>query len=224
MTAQASPQNASGSVQTLDVSELVRRIQTGDPQTGDSQAEEMLVEHYRVGLQVILAQLTRDPALAQDIYQETLALVLTKLRAGELREPKALPGFIRSVARNLLIANRRKEARYTQGDQDQEVLPETHAPSGSSEDPPQLQQLLASEEAERVRQLLGELRFERDRVILVRYYLTGDSRDDICRDLDVDPGLFNRALYRARQRLRELWERSERGSPSSLRAKGRGWI
>jgi RNA polymerase sigma-70 factor (ECF subfamily) len=183
---------------------LVRRIREGD-----SRAEEELVERYRLGVEVILAQLTRDPSLAQDIHQETFALVLTKLRAGELRDPKALPGFLRSIARNLLIANRRKEARYSSLDQEPPVAGPDRGPQRSAE-ASQLQQLLASEEAGRVRQLLGELRFERDRGILVRYYLTGDSREEICRDLEVDPGLFNRALYRARQRLRELWERSER--------------
>ena len=197
---EASPQTG----KDADPGSLVQRIREGD-----AQAEEELVDRYRLGVEVILAQLTRDPALAQDIHQETFALVLTKLRAGELRDPKALPGFLRSVARNLLIANRRKEARYSGLDDESPSEGPLRTPAPTTE-APQLQQLLAAEEAQRVRQLLGELRFERDRGILVRYYLTGDSREEICRDLEVDPGLFNRALYRARQRLRELWERSEK--------------
>ena len=82
-----------------DPGALVRRIEAGD-----LQAENELVARYHLGVEVILAQLTRDAALAQDIHQETFALVLTKLRAGELRDPKALPGFLRSIARSLLIA------------------------------------------------------------------------------------------------------------------------
>lgn len=200
-----------------DPGDLVRRIEAGD-----TRAEDKLVARYRLGVEVILAQLTRDPALAQDIHQETFALVLTKLRAGELRDPKALPAFLRSVARNLLIANRRKEARYNRLDEDRQVHGPTRGPV--QRHPSQLQRLLASEEAERVRLLLGELRFERDRGILVRYYLTGDSREDICRDLDLDPGLFNRSLYRARQRFRELWERSEKRLRLGIRRsrEGRG--
>ncbi len=179
-----------------DTGALVRRIRSGD-----RQAEEELVGRYSLGLEVMLAHLTGNSSLADDIHQETFALVLTKLRGGELRQPEALPGFVRSIARNLFIADRRKEARY--GSLDSE-------PDRPSVEASQLRQLLAEEEAKRVRQLLGELRVRRDREILMRYYLTGDSKDRICRELEVDPGLFNRVLYRARQRLRELWERSEK--------------
>jgi len=196
---------AAKAAETGDASALVRRIRAGD-----RRAEEEFVARYSLGLEVVLAQLTRNPSLAEDIRQETLALMLTKLRGGELRQSEALPGFLRSVARNLLIAYRRKEARYSSLDQEPNATGLTSGPAQPPAEAPQLRQLLADEEAKRVRQLLGELRFQRDREILVRYYLTGDSKDEICRQLDVDPGLFNRVLYRARQRLRELWERSEK--------------
>ena len=191
--------------QGYDAATLVRRIQDGDPR-----AEEELVSRYSLGLEAMLAQLTRDPALVEDIRQEALALVLVKLRGGALRQPEALPGFLRSIARNLLIANRRKEARYTALDQEQNLTESTSDPTRRTSGALQLRQLLADEEAKRTHQLLGELRHERDREVLVRYYLTGDSRDEICSLLDVDAGLFNRVLFRARQRLRELWDRSEK--------------
>ena len=109
-----------------------------------------------------------------------------------------------------LIADRRKEARYSRLDREPNAIDLVRKPARSAAEAPQLRHLLAEEEAEQVHRLLGELRFQRDRGILVRYYLTGDAKEEICRDLDVDPGLFNRALYRARQRLRELWEHSEK--------------
>ena len=188
-----------------DAAVLVRQIRDGD-----RRAEEELVARYSLGLEVMLSQLTRNQSLAQDIHQETLALVLTKVRAGELRQAEALPGFIRSIARNLLIANRRKEARYASLDREAERSDPAQGPGPTFSEAPQLSQLLAQEEAERVRQLLGELRFRRDRELLVRYYLTGEPKEMICRELEVDPELFNRLLYRARQRLRQLWERSEK--------------
>ncbi|MCP4656235.1 MAG: RNA polymerase sigma factor [bacterium] len=206
MTAQLSERTpATKTAETGGAGALVRRIRAGD-----RRAEEELVARYSMGVEVVLAQLTRNPSLAEDIRQETLALVLTKIRDGELRQPEALPGFLRSVARNLLIAECRKEARYSSLDQEPTATDLTPGPARPPAEAPQLRQLLADEEAKRVRQLLGELRFQRDREILVRYYLTGDSKDEICCRLDVDPDLFNRVLYRARQRLRELWERSEK--------------
>ena len=48
---------------------------------------------------------------ADDLHQETFRVVLEKVRAGELREPEKLPGFIRQIAKNLCIADYRKTAR-----------------------------------------------------------------------------------------------------------------
>src|SRR3954453_18894445 len=87
---------------------LVARIQAGD-----RAAESELVARFSHGLLLMLRRLVQNPALADDLHQETLALVLQKIRGAEVREPEKLAGFIRSTARNLFIADRRKEARYT---------------------------------------------------------------------------------------------------------------
>src|SRR5690349_17154162 len=81
--------------------DLVRRIEAGDR---DAEAE--LVARFSHGLLLMLRQLCRNPALADDLHQETLALVLQKVRRGEVREPERLAAFIRSTARNLFIADR----------------------------------------------------------------------------------------------------------------------
>ncbi len=65
--------------------------------------------HFSRGLSLMLRRLTGDPALADDLLQDTLALVLTKIRHGEVREPERLAGFVRSLARNLWIADRARE-------------------------------------------------------------------------------------------------------------------
>ena len=173
-------------------------------QEGSAQAEDDLVARYGTGLKVMLYQLTRDPFLADDLYQETFALALTKIRQGEVREPEALAGFLRSVARNLFIADRRKEARYSRLDDEQQVV------DRRVEDASPLRRTLAADEARRVRQLLAELRFPRDREVLMRYYLSDVSKEELCRDLGIEAAQFKMILFRARQRLRELWERSEK--------------
>jgi len=184
--------------------ELVHRIRAGD-----RRAEEQLVERFSHGLSLMLRRLARDPYLADDLHQETFRLVIEKVRGSELREPDRLAGFIRSTARNLFIADRRKQARYADVEE-VEALVERQRPEPAEPHAPQLHQLLQAEEARLVRKLLGELRFERDRQLLVRFYLSDDTTATICRDLDVDPERFNRVIFRARQRLRELWERSEK--------------
>ena len=183
--------------------ELVERIQAGD-----RAAEAELIERFSHRLLVMLRHLAGDPALADDLHQETLSLVLQKIRGGELREPERLAGFIRSTARYLLIAHRRKHARFRPLDEaaEESGLP---GPAARSE-PTAVDRVVAEEEARLVRRLLSELRFDRDRRVLFRYYLADDSKEAICEDLGIDPERFNQILHRARQRLLELWTRAEK--------------
>ncbi len=184
---------AEGSV----ASELVARIQRGD-----EAAERMLVERYGAGLRLLLRRLARNPDLASDLEQETFRLVLEKVRRDELRAPDKLAAFIRATARNLFIMDRRKASRYVELEDGVGKRP-APAPSGDA-----LDKAIRHQQADQVRRLLGELRNERDRRLLIRYYVSEDPREIICRDLGIDPGRLNRVLFRARKRLRELFDRS----------------
>jgi RNA polymerase sigma-70 factor, ECF subfamily len=46
----------------------------------------------------------------------------------------------------------------------------------------------------------------RDREILVRFYLDDEERETICRELGLSEEHFNRVIFRARNRFRELLE------------------
>jgi RNA polymerase sigma-70 factor (ECF subfamily) len=202
MECEAAPDEASAE----DAAELVRRIQAGDPA-----AESALVSRFSRGLLLMLRRLAGNPALADDLHQETLALVIAKIRKGEVREPERLAGFIRGTARNLFIADRRKEARYRSLDEGREE-DEGARPESTLADqaPPALDRVVAQEEASQVRRLLDELRYDRDRQLLLRFYLSDDAKEEICADLEIDPDRFSQVLFRARERLRELWERAEK--------------
>jgi RNA polymerase sigma-70 factor (ECF subfamily) len=186
-----------------DAARLVARIQAGD-----RAAEAELVARFSHGLLLMLRRLAQNPALADDLHQETLSLVLEKIRRSEVREPDKLAGFIRSTARNLFIAGRRKEARYRTLDDGEEGAPPV--PGLIDRSPAPLDRVLASEEARQVQRLLGELRYDRDRQVLFRFYLSDESKEEICEDLGIEPEHFNQVIFRARERLRELWERAEK--------------
>jgi len=64
--------------------------------------------------------------------------------------------------------------------------------------------LLARENAALVRQVLAELGNERDRQILLRFYLAEEDKERIAGDLALTGLQFNRVLHRARQRYKEL--------------------
>ena len=66
--------------------------------------------------------------------------------------------------------------------------------------------LIASERSRLVRDLVGQLEVERDRQIILRFYLTEEDKASICEDLGLSSLHFNRVLHRARQRYRQLYE------------------
>jgi DNA-directed RNA polymerase specialized sigma24 family protein len=55
--------------------------------------------------------------------------------------------------------------------------------------------------------LLEELPTQRDRMVLVRFYLDGVDKQQLCRELGLSPKHFDRVLMRARTRLRSIIER-----------------
>jgi RNA polymerase sigma-70 factor (ECF subfamily) len=177
--------------------DLVRRIVAGDPS-----AEAELVQRFGRALSFLVRRLTRDEAAAEDLYQETFRLVIEKVRGGELREAERLPGFVSSLARNLFLGSVRRSGRRQQWHGDPEATATAPDPA-----PGQLVKLLARERAAAVRRVLTELRNDRDREILSRYYIADETKEDICRDLELSDLHFNRVLFRARQRYRELFER-----------------
>jgi RNA polymerase sigma-70 factor (ECF subfamily) len=176
--------------------DLVRRIAAGD-----AGAEASLVERYSRGLLYLLRRQGAPPELADDLHQETFRIVLERLRQRELDEPAGLAAFLRGTARNLLIAERRKTARR-RTDTDPEGLEQAVHPERG-----QLSAVLLAEEAAVVRRLIGELPTDRDRQLLLRFYVAEEEKESICADLGLDSLHFNRVLFRARQRFKELLER-----------------
>lgn len=189
--------------------DLVRRIEAGDPE-----AERELVERYGNGLLFMLQHLTGDRQRAEDFRQETLRIVLEKVRAGELREPEKLPGFLRGTARNLLLGEARRAGRRRM-----DALPED-APDPADPAPSPLEEVLRAEDRRRVRQVLGELRSGRDREVLFRYHVAEEDKDGICRHLGLSSRQFNLVLFRARQRFRELLE--QLAGEARVKSAGRG--
>ncbi len=177
-------------------SALVRRIAAGD-----RGAEGEMVERYSRGISFLLRRLTGSTELAQDLHQETFRIVLERLRGRGLEDPAGLAAFLRGTARHLAVADRRKVARR-RTEADDEALAEIPHPA-----PSQLSSVLLAEEAAAVRELIHELPTERDRELLLRFYVADEEKDSICNALGLDRLHFNRVVFRARQRFKDLFER-----------------
>src|SRR6187455_800920 len=87
--------------------ELTRRIREGD-----SSAESELVRQFEPGLRVLLRRRTGgDHGLLQDLVQDTLLVVIQRLRGPGIDDPEKLAAFAAQTARNLAIASLRKAER-----------------------------------------------------------------------------------------------------------------
>jgi RNA polymerase sigma-70 factor, ECF subfamily len=179
--------------------DLVHRIAAGD-----RRAEEELIARFGDGILFLLRRWTRDPSTAEDLYQETVRLALEKIRRGEVREPDKLPGFLRSLAKNLSIHHYRRGSVRGEREQDLEEVGADTVVSHDAMD--QLTLLLRAEKAALVRQVIGEMPMERDRQVLFRFYIGEEEKERICADLGLTGPELNVVLFRARQRYRKLFE------------------
>jgi len=175
---------------------LVERILSGD-----TNAEEEMVKRYQKGLGVMLFNRSSDRSLAEDIAQETWVLVLNKLRGNELRDRRRLAAFIIQIAKNQLIMRQRSSKNH-------ESVNEEEGSYLSDPKPSPEQALGRAQLGQSVSAMLDELKVDRDREILRRFYLVGDEKDQLCEEFDLTPAHFDRVLYRARERFKSLWEES----------------
>lgn len=179
--------------------ELTRRIREGD-----ASAEAELIRQFEPGLRVLLRRRTGgDHGLLQDLVQETLLIVIQRLRGAGIEEPEKLAAFAAQTARNLAIASLRKTERQ-----------KTDIDSAATErnaDTARGVEALAedSEAAMAVRALLRELPQSRDSLMLKRFYLEDHDKEVICQEMQLSEAAFNQALSRARRRFRQILE--ERG-------------
>lgn len=151
---------------------------------------------------ILLDRHTNGRPEAEDLFQDTFRLVIEKLRRGELREPAKLPGFLAQIARSLAIEHYRK-AQRRKTDPDSDAIAEVADASSGGSGP--LSELLIREDAGLVRQVIRELGTERDRDILLRFYIAEEDKDRIKADLGLSSLQFNRVLHRARERYRDLY-------------------
>lgn len=190
------------STTTADLPGLVARVVAGD-----RQAEFELVDRFRKGVVVLARRHCRplDPA-ADDIAQDVLMAMLERVRAGAIKEPAALPAYLRTAVVHAAAARYRprREQSLDGPDRIGERLPDERADPASS--------LAAQQLAAAIATLLGELSVPRDRELLRRFYLLEHDRDQVCAALGIDPGHFHRVIHRARQRFGEILARHGLGT------------
>jgi RNA polymerase sigma-70 factor, ECF subfamily len=160
-----------------------------------------LIRVYRdyPGLRALILRRVRDPEVAADILQDAAVTTLEKLRNGQIAHPENIGGYLYRVAINHLRNHRRR---------DRSALCDT-APIdelADVENDPDWEKVGRPQWAEAARRLLHEMPVARDRDLLMRFYLHDEDKEQICRELRLSEEHFNRVIFRARNRFRELLE------------------
>ena len=124
--------------------------------------------------------------------------MLERLRAQPLEQPDKLAGFFYQIAINLQIAEVRKSVRR-KTQPDEELIARLADPSQNP-----LRTLCQQRAGSAVRVLIAALDNPRDRRLLHGFYIEEREKDELCTELNLSQRHFDKVLFRAKQRFKEL--------------------
>jgi RNA polymerase sigma-70 factor (ECF subfamily) len=175
---------------------VTEAVPLGLPSTAD-------VAGLREGLLAMLRGLCRrkrvDISIADDLCNEAFRILLERVQREPLRDPDKVAAFLAQTARNLFTADARKYGRRRTTTGDDEVIVAQADPS-----PDVAERLQHVDLARVVQRVLKRMTVQRDREILVRYYLRDEDKAEICQTLGLSEEHFNRVIDRARSRFAAL--------------------
>jgi len=184
-----------------DWPELVARIRAGD-----QRAMEELYALFSKGIRFYLCR-QLGPQELDDKVHDTFLIVVQAIRDGDLREPERLMGFVRTVVRRQVVAHidsavqsRREQTGLQSG------LGISDGRSNPEED------AIAQQRLEIMEKVLRSVS-RRDREILTRFYLLGQSQEQICVGMNLTETQFRLLKSRAKARFGQLGKRKLRRRP-----------
>jgi RNA polymerase sigma-70 factor, ECF subfamily len=197
-TSAREPESAGTTPASPNWRRLVGKIRVGDPV-----GMEELYGVFSRGVRYYLCR-QLGPQELEDKVHDTFLIVVQAICRGELREPDRLMGFVRTIVRRQVAAyidnavqTRREQAGLESGltISDDRSNPEQDA--------------IARQRTEIMLGILQKLS-KRDRDILTRFYLMGQSQERICGEMRLSDTQFRLLKSRAKARFGELGKRSLR--------------
>jgi RNA polymerase sigma factor (sigma-70 family) len=172
--------------------ELVRKIQSGDP-VG-------MEELYRLFSRGVRFYLCRQlgPQELDDKVHDTFLIVVQAIRRGDLREPERLMGFVRTIVRRQVAAH----IDHTVQTRKEQVDVEYGYNISDARNNPE-EDAIARQRREIMTCVLRGVS-RRDREILTRFYLLGETQEKICSEMDLTETQFRLLKSRAKARFGEL--------------------
>ena len=176
----------------VDWESLVAQIQAGD-----DAGMEQLYKLFSRGIRYYLCR-QLGPQELEDKVHDTFLIVVNAIRRGDLREPERLMGFVRTVVRRQVAAYIETAVQTRRDTTDLE----TGVTVADRKLDPE-QEAISREKAELMKSALGALS-QRDREILIRFYLKEQPQEQICREMDLTETQFRLLKSRAKAKFGEI--------------------
>jgi RNA polymerase sigma factor (sigma-70 family) len=164
---------------------------------GEDAGMEQLYKLFSRGIRYYLCR-QLGPQELEDKVHDTFLIVVNAIRRGDLREPERLMGFVRTVVRRQVAAyieqavhNRREQADL-----------ETGVTVADRKQNPE-QEAMIRQKSELMKSALNALS-QRDRDILVRFYLHEQPQDQICKEMALTETQFRLLKSRAKAKFGEI--------------------
>jgi RNA polymerase sigma-70 factor, ECF subfamily len=177
---------------TVEWSELVSKVKAGE-----DEGMEQLYKLFSRGIRYYLCR-QLGPQELEDKVHDTFLIVVNAIRRGDLREPERLMGFVRTVVRRQVAAYI-ETAVHTRREQ---ADLETGITVADKKQNPEQEAILRQKTA-LMKNVLESLN-QRDRDILVRFYLMEQSQEQICREMSLTETQFRLLKSRAKAKFGEI--------------------
>jgi RNA polymerase sigma-70 factor (ECF subfamily) len=168
---------------------------------GDKVVEDHFNQWFRSLLVVKVRRNYRAREIVDDVVQETFLRVLRNLRRdpGLLDQPEKLGAYVCAVCNNVILELTRSENRYVGMEGTEDLKPDSAADA--------IESLCDEERRQQVFEIVNALS-PRDKALLRLVFLEERSKDEVCREMNVDRDYLRVVLHRAIQRCKSLLRRT----------------
>jgi RNA polymerase sigma factor (sigma-70 family) len=175
--------------------DLVRRVRNREPA-----ALEDLYQVFCTGIRLQLARTLGSRDLNDKVHDLFLA-VTESILSGDVHHPECLMGYVRTVVRRHVASQIDRIMRERRNASALEIWPPLRDAAPNPE-----RRAMDRQTRDLVMRVLGGLR-ERERQVLVRFYLHEETPEEICRALDLSGTQYRLLKSRAKARMVDLCRR-----------------
>ncbi len=165
---------------------------------GDTFAFEQLIQKYYQWLIVIVQVKYPKMDFHQDVIHETFIVVFEKIQLQQIKNPDQVKSFMRTCAINIAHQYYRNAKRHQSSIKQEHIEMIEHTTMDLSKS----YELGARKEL--AVRMINQMDIDRDRLILKYHYFDHLDKAVICEKLNLTHEHFDRVLYRARMRLKDM--------------------